>query len=229
MDTLTRLIIFKKAEKYLQDNPERFNDDEKKIFRLQLDDYLNYPNQRSIDDNVYDFFVNCDITKDQNRHILFAKYLIKKYSPSTHPNLLDVGAGRMCHLSNRLARNNFNITSMDPKIRLSESEAKQQKISKIITSKFYCDDYAPKETTGTNITDYDIIVGLEPCDATEHIIRQSLKYDKPFDISLCATHHKPLENKKVRNQEEWYEYLQSISSEVKIKKVPGMYIASNDM
>ena len=137
MDTLTRLIIFKKAEKYLQDNPERFNDDEKKIFRLQLDDYLNNPNQRSIDDNVYDFFVNCDITKDQNRHILFAKYLIKKYSPSTHPNLLDVGAGRMCHLSTRLARNNFNVTAIDPKIRLSESEAQQRKINRIITNNFY--------------------------------------------------------------------------------------------
>ena len=229
MDTLTRLIIFKKAEKYLQDNPERFNDDEKKIFRLQLDDYLSSPNQRSIDDNVYDFFVNCDITKDQNRHILFAKYLIKKYSPSTHPNLLDVGAGRMCHLSTRLARNNFNVSAIDPKIRLSESEAQQRKINRIITNNFYCDDYAPKHSAGTDITPYDLIVGLEPCDATEHIIRQCLKENKPFDISLCTTHHTALDGKRIRTQDEWYEYLQSISNEVKIKKVPGMYIASNNM
>ena len=229
MDTFSKIIILNKGEQYLKENPERFNNEEKKIFRLQLDNYLDNPNQSSIDDEIYDFLIAYNITTNQSRHIQFAKYLLKKYTPTTHPNILDVGAGRMCHLSSRIARNNFNITAIDPKIRLSESEAKQQKISKIITSKFYCDDYAPKETTGTNITDYDIIVGLEPCDATEHIIRQSLKYDKPFDISLCATHHKPLENKKVRNQEEWYEYLQSISSEVKIKKVPGMYIASNDM
>jgi len=228
MDTVTKLIILAKAENYLQENPERFNSAEKSNFKIQLNNYL-ANSDKVYDDNVYDFLIHYQLIKNTNRHIQFSKYLLKKYSPSTHPEVLDVGAGRMCHLSSRLGRSNFNTTAIDPMIRLDKSEAREKKIKEIITDKFYCDEYSPNSHIATNINNYDLIVGLEPCDATEHIIRQSLKYDKPFEISLCATHHTPLDNKIVRSTDEWYNYLKSISSEVHIQHIPGYYVATNNM
>ena len=92
---------------------------------------------------------------------------------------------------------------------------------------FYCDDFSNEEQ-GFNISPYDLLIGLEPCDATEHIIRQSLKYNKPFEIALCYTAHKALVDCKIKTREDWYNYLKSISSEIKINRIEDNYIATNN-
>ena len=80
---------------------------------------------------------------------------------------------------------------------------------------------------GTNIINFDLIVGLEPCGATEHIIRQALKYDKPFDVSLCAAPHNALNGDTFNSYLEWYNHLKNISKEVSIIKNDCGYIATN--
>lgn len=95
-----------------------------------------------------------------------------------------------------------------------------------IKKHFKSDDFA-KSGEGTNIQNFDLIVGLEPCGATEHIIRQALKYDKPFDISLCAAPHKALSGDTFNSYLEWYNHLKNISKEVSIIKNDCGYIATN--
>ena len=140
--------------------------------------------------------------------------------------MLDVGAGRMCKLSTALSKYGLKMHAIDPKIRLYKSELKQRSIQTISTQKFVCDDYA-RNGKGTDISGYDLILGLEPCDATEHIIRQCLKYDKPFDVLLCASPHDGLNGQKFKTYHDWFEHLNNISSEVNVSKWGNNYYASN--
>ena len=48
-----------------------------------------------------------------------------------------------------------------------------------------------------------------------------------FDIFLCGAPHKSLDGKTFESYEKWYEYLASISAEVKISKYGSTYVASN--
>lgn len=220
---LINLIIFSKAEEYLKRNPERFTPFEKDKFMLDLKAYL-FKDEISIDDEVFDFLVSEKLIENKPRTHSFIRHLISKYNHSNTPKVLDVGAGRMCHLSTELGKRGFTVTAIDPKIRLKDNEIKPRKIQQIIKKPFYCDEYA--NNGGTNISNFDLIVGMEPCNATEHIIRQSLKYEKPFEVTLCYQSHNALNGQKFKTPEDWYKYLKQISSEVDIIKTSDNYIAS---
>ncbi len=218
---LVNLIIFKKAEEYLKFNSERFTPFEKDKFILDLKAYL-FKQDNAIADEVFDFLVSEKLIENKPRTYSFIRHLINKYNTTTTPKVLDVGAGRMCHLSTELGRRGFKVTAMDPKIRLRDNEIKPRKIQSIIKQPFYCDEYGK----GTDISNFDLVVGIEPCSATEHIIRQSLKYEKPFEVSLCYQAHDALNGQKFKTPEDWYKYLQQISNEINILKTSEDYIAS---
>ena len=224
-DYVTRILISNIAEKYLAKNEERFNRKEQQAFLKSLQLYLNEGSPVIVDE-VYDFLLAEGIIKGNSRHLDFANYILYKYSPKNHKKILDVGAGRMCKLSTELAGQGFTVSAIDTNIRLKENELKRRLISKIIKSSFFCDEYSKNQ--GTPVGEYDLLVGLEPCEATEHIIRQGLKYDKPFEISLCYQPHKALSGQTFRTPELWYEYLSSISKEVKIIEQNNDFYATNN-
>ncbi len=212
---------------YVSKNPERFNDREKSKFFSCLNDWIN-GKTKAIDDEVYDFLVAVKVLKEKTRHEEFAGYINNKYGHLHFRRIMDVGAGRMCHLSELLAKQGARVTAMDPNIRLSMPEIFQRGIAQFSRDKFICDKYATMTGKGTNIEGYDLIVGLEPCDATEHIIHQGLKYDVPFEVLLCGAPHDGLDGSHFYSYEAWYDYLRSISSEVHLKKYNGSYIATNN-
>lgn len=211
---------------YLQNNPYRFNRQEKDKFLKGLQNWLN-GKTNEIDDEVYDFLLDIGIYKQERREDEFISFINQKYGIIRFSRILDVGAGRMCKLSQALARYGNTMYAIDPNIRLLPDEVRKMGIKSIKKELFICDEFA-KNGIGTNVRNIDYIFGVEPCDATEHIIRQGLKYDKPFDILLCAAPHKSLDGKIFESYEKWYEYLNSISSEVQIKKFKTSYYASND-
>ena len=221
----TRFLILGLAESWLKDNPERLTDQEKEKFRAGLKVWLNRTNGGVLDDEVYDFLVSKGIVRGTNRHDEFASYINKKYSAIRFKRVLDVGAGRMCHLSGKLSKFGYRVTALDPKIRINENEARGMGIN-ISKRKFYC-DYAYKRGKGFNVQDYDLIVGLEPCDATEHIIRQAIMYNIPFEVLLCCAPHDGLNGEKFDTYLDWYKHLESISDKVKIIKHNGSYIATS--
>ena len=213
------------ALSYLEKNPYRFNTQEKAKFMQGLKEWVE-GKSNEIDDEVYDFLIDTGIYKKEKREETFVSYLNQKYGVIRFSKILDVGAGRMCKLSAALAKMGNSLYAIDPNIRLSKDEAKKLGIKSISTQKFLCDDFA-KNGRGTAINNYDYIFGLEPCDATEHIIRQGLKYDKAFDVFLCGAPHKSLDGKTFGSYEAWYEYLDSISADVNISKFGSTYVASN--
>ena len=220
-NSLLNLLIFQKGADYLKRNPDRFTSSEKDKFLEDLKSYV-LTKDRVIADEVFDFYVSEKLAQNEPRTTSFIRHLISKYNTTTTPKVLDVGAGRMCHLSTELGERGFKVVAIDPKIRLKDSEIKQRKIQRIIKQPFYCDEYG----NGTDISNFDLLVGLEPCDATEHIIRQGLKYEKPFEVSLCYQAHNALNGKTFATPEDWYEYLQQISNEINITRIDNDFIAS---
>ena len=172
--------------------------------------------------DFYDFLVYAHLQRTP-RHEHFGKVICNKYSIENFTNVLDVGAGRICRLSKYLLDRGYSVTAIDPKIRLQDGEIEGLEL---IREHFKSDEYS-KRKKGTNISEYDLVVGLEPCDATEHIIRQCLKYNKPFEISLCFAPHRALNGRNFNDYKEWHTYLDSISEDVHIEKLPdGQIVAS---
>lgn len=225
MNEQTQLILFALANKWLEKNPERLLPQEQKKFKADLMEYI-YLNNKTMSDEVFDFLCDLKIIKSPNRHLNFAKYLTKKYDDLTDYFILDVGAGRMCHLSEILAKSGSKVIAMDPKIRLTRLEAKEKRIQEIRKELFQCDKFA-KIQSPTDISSFDLVVGLEPCMATEHIIRQGLTHDKPFDVLLCETAHNSLTGKEFKSTEQWINYLMSISKEIKDVTYNGSTILTN--
>ncbi|MBP3581154.1 MAG: hypothetical protein J6J33_00190 [Clostridia bacterium] len=225
MEKLTDIFLLSRAEQYLKINPDRFTTAEKNKFRAGLAEWIAGTSE-TIDDEVYDFLLSLKIDNRKPREEIFASHITQKYKNIQFRKILDVGAGRMCKLSNVLTKYGYKMYAIDPNIRLSPQEASKQKISSISKKLFLCDDFAPGGK-GTNVQNYDLIVGLEPCDATEHIIRQAIKYNKPFEVLLCAAEHPALDGTTFKSYLEWYEHLKSISTEVKITQKNKSFIASN--
>ena len=218
---LFNMIVLKRAENYLRINAERFTSDEKQKFLTDLKAYLSRKD-KTIADEVFDFLVVEQLVNNKPRTEGFITYLISKYNRQQTRKVLDVGAGRMCPISTELGKKGFSVTAMDPKIRLNTNELKSRNIKQIIKKPFYCDEFS---NIGTNISNYNLLVGLEPCDATEHIIRQGLKYDKPFEVSLCYQAHKGLDGQTFATPEDWYKHLKRISTEVDILDIEDHCIA----
>lgn len=220
-----KLFIRCLAHGWLQRNPERLNAKEKAKFQEGLEEFL-LGESKTIDDEVYDFLVQTKAIHKDPRHITFLEYLKRKYPKISAKKILDVGAGRCCHLSSSLAECGYKPYAMDPSIRLDSKEIKALGIVNYFKSEFRCDEFA-KNGKGTNIMQYDAMAGLEPCLATEHIIRQGIKYNKPFDILLCYENHDSLNGDKFKSPEDWFDYLMDISGDIHVEKHGKNFIATN--
>lgn len=223
-DALVKLIIKNQANLWLKENPLLLTSQEKHKFLMDLDDYLE-KNNGVLADEVFDFLVQKKLVENEPREKTFIDYLLAKYKTLNNAKVLDVGAGRICSLSKSIAEQGGKATAMDTNIRLNNAEIKRLNIE-AVRKNFRCDEFS-KNGEGTNIQNFDLVVGLEPCGATEHIIRQALKHDKPFDISLCAAPHKALNGEHFNSYLEWYNHLKNISKEVSIIKNKYGYIATN--
>ena len=220
--SMAKIFIHIKLEEYLHKNPERYTTAEKNKLYSDVFHWLE-SDEKWIADGVEDFLVYAGIYKHDSREKVFADYIKAKYKPTKYKRVLDVGAGRMCRSTILLSNYGYKASAIDPAIRLDAKESKAKGIT-IYKRPFLCDEYA-RGGKGTEIRNVDLVVGLEPCDATEHIIRQSLKYEKPFDVTLCYSEHNGLDGSKYATPEEWYDHLQRVSGDVEIVKVGSMYHA----
>ena len=221
-----QIVLKIMAEKYLSQNPERFNLQEKQQFKIYLDEFFN-SNDRSkgVRDEICDFLVFTKLFNLKQRNEECANYVIKKYGKMNSKRVLDVGAGRTCKLARPLIDAKFEYSAIDPKICLSDNEAKELGIRSINKDYFYCKEFAPNGKA-TDVKDYNLLIALEPCLGAEHIIRRGLEEGIPFEILLCYENHNALNGKRFRTPEEWFEHLKNISSEVRIEKLPDGYHAS---
>ena len=76
---MLEMYVYKKAEKYLNDNPERFTPAEKQDFNNKLNNWLQ-GKDNSIYDEIYDFLIAENLYKGESRIETFGDYLTQKYS-----------------------------------------------------------------------------------------------------------------------------------------------------
>lgn len=212
--------FYDEFRQYCKENSQRYTIDE---IQALIEDYLkflmsmNAQNQSStntitVADGIVDFLYNIG-KRNIPREYLFRNNIINNYPVEKIKKVLDVGAGRLCKLSQFLMEHGYSVTAMDPNIRLTDGEIEGLQLQEDF---FECDEFAENEK-GTDISEYDLIIGMEPCEATEHIIRQCLKYCKPFEIALCATAHDGLDGEKFKDQQEWYKHLQGLGESIRIE------------
>ena len=71
----------------------------------------------------------------------------------------------------------------------------------------------------TDISIFDLVIGLHCCEACELVIRNCVKNDKEFAIVLCEV-NRGLENDKIRTRKPYIDYLKGISCKLKMTKLP---------
>lgn len=183
VDEFRSFLISKKAE-----------DIDKKV--KQFEEYVNGKLKSKV---VYDELVDfIDLKmKRPTRWKSFARYIETRYDSNIYNKVLDVGSGIKPELSIELKNKGYDVTAMDPKI---------EEVSGITCIKALF-DYEK-----TSVLEYDLLVGLEPCMAAEHIVRSAISNNKPFVVSLCAAAHDSISGKKFKDMNEWWDYLVEVSN-----------------
>ncbi len=171
-------------------------------------------------DEMIDFFDYINHTP--HRYESFARKLSRSYPPKSYPKVLNVGCGMILELDIELIKRGYEVSSMDPKVLDKEEliqlrkKLKEMNLLKDIYKEEIDKLSLYKQTFDyqvDHVSDYDLCIGLEPCEATEHIIRACLKENKDFMIGLCASAHDALDGTKFKDFRDWYKYLRLIDPE----------------
>lgn len=169
--------------------------------------YVSYL-QEELDNKLLNGFTNNNDTINQiycclqivpdrfNYYLEFIK-IIQKYFALENKKVLEVGAGSLPILASYLESKALSYDIMDPGTILEDVVGIK---GRVIKEKF---------SLATNINDYDLLIGYNPCAATESMIRNCLKNHKEFIIALCGCAFLP-ENYKVRTNKQWQKYLLQI-------------------
>ncbi len=99
-------------------------------------------------------------------------------------NILDVASGYIPAFGNNIAKKQLQIgtgkiTVCDPSLIIKESKYKNMILCK------------EEFTTNTDVTKYDLITGIMPCEATVPIIEAACKSQKDFYVAMCGCVHFP--------------------------------------
>jgi len=124
---------------------------------------------------------------------------ILKNNFDLNKNILEIGAGNIPILIKYLEEEKINVDIVEPNI-IFDNIIK----GKIIKEKF---------TEKTNISNYDLIIGYNPCQATESIIKNAIKHNKDFCIALCGCCFLP-DIYTERTPIEWHKYLLDVAKKL---------------
>lgn len=142
---------------------------ENKILRKTASSFDFYKEAKHLAQGV-DFATNPKFIK-HNR--LFVN-LTKEFMSSKNTKLLDVGAGVIPFSSILFAKEYEYVSAMD-KFALTIEFLESLDVHGI-------EEYF---TSNTDISNYDLIVGRNPCSAIPHIVENCAKNNKPYIIELC--------------------------------------------
>lgn len=118
------------------------------------------------------------LPKERDLYYQFVQYINEFYG--LDKNIIEVGGGHFPTLAHHISEKqqklkNGSITVYDT--RLITENLDNIKL------------YKQKFTLNTDISNYDLIIGMMPCDATELIIRSAGIYNKEFVIAMCGCVH----------------------------------------
>ncbi len=125
---------------------------------------------------------------------------LRKYSGK----ILEVGCGPRALLALRLRSVGHEVEAMDPQIGDTLLRSRDG---------FYRQALSMK----SDISQYDCVVALEPCDAAEIIIQLCVAEQKPYAIVPCGTPHARLDGQIPRTAESWWMHLVSLDKRIHLE------------
>lgn len=153
-------------------------------------------------DQIYCHLSKIDITTS----VYYNFYnLSLKYFNIKDLKLLEVCSGYIPILSSIYKENGINIEALNKRILFKDYKD-------IKTIEFDLNNEY-------DLSDYDLIVGIRPCDVTKNIIDYCYKYKKDFMIYLCPCIHEPKTNIKTETYDDWINYLKEKTSSFKNYKI----------
>ena len=156
---------------------------------------LGYTNNN---DTVNQIYCYLNLVNDSiNAYKGFIKILEDNFDLNN--SILEIGAGTIPILAKYLSDKEINIDILEPNIIFDKLTN-----DKVIKKKF---------DVKTNIDKYNLLIGYNPCGATEDIIKNAIKHNKDFCIALCGCCFLP-EKYKNRTPDEWHNYLFSIANKL---------------
>ncbi len=148
------------------------------MFRSQYEfNYLNVFSDKVIDSQIAQFYKEFNLL-EPHADMYKAFTEIVKYN---HPDLskmtiLDVGGGIVPQLGRELAKEAKHVMVIDRNMVFKNNPDNLEPIQRRIESV-------------SDLPTADIVVGLLPCEATQHIIDYSVANKKDFIIALCGCWH----------------------------------------
>lgn len=192
-------------QQYREQNPHNLTEAQ----LSQIESELESPSDGTISDERLDYELWRRGLKSRQEG--FADYVDGAIAGRGVKHILEVGGGRLGRLSVLLAERGYRMTCMDPRL-----EIESRPSVKAVKEAF---DYRTVSLDG-----YDLVIGEEPCEAAEHIVRAGLEQKIPFIVALCGTPHKLISGEQPKDIWEWYDYLNHIDcgrTEMKIMKLYG--------
>ncbi len=173
------------------------------------------------EDTINQIYCYLDLVEDDiNPYLGFQKFLDKTFNLKHKKNILEVGSGSIPVLAHSIEKKYKTKVDIQDPITLIANYTK----GTIFKENF---------TENTDISNYKLIIGYNPCEASEAIIRNAIKNKKDFSIALCSCCHLPKYYKE-QNPEIWHQYLLDIAKslgkdnyKIKISYFPESYHLNN--
>lgn len=145
---------------------------------------------------IYELFGIFEHNKD-NAYDIFINHMTKRMD--INRKLLDVGCGCYPSLASRIAKiqKYGSVTAIDPRVVTTDVQG-----ITVIKDKF---------TLESQFTEFDMLYGMYPCDATVSMIKFANIYDIDLCILACNCCDTPLG--KMNNMKMWLKYIESVIKE----------------
>lgn len=199
-----------RLKEYITENPLGFTKEQKE--KLVLDAVG--PRKGTVCDEYVEFRLWMKGLKSRQEY--FAEYVEQKLPVKTYPRLLEVGCGRTARLSRLLCAKGYKMTAIDSQLE-PEPENLEKPEEKIVRRKDAVEGLECRKEAfdfqKADLSRFDAVIGQEPCEATEHIIRACLAAGLPFVISLCGTPHRLINGEEPADVYSWYAYLEELGGE----------------
>lgn len=137
----------------------------------------------------------------------FTKFINAMYP--NHKNILDVGCAKG-ESTSLLQELGYNVTAID-------KFDTYQKI--LLTARKINYTYGYFDLN-TDTSQYDLITGLHCCEGIEMIIRNCLRNDKEFVVTVCETKKGLYQEEFSRNRKQYIDYLKGVSNKIKMTILP---------
>lgn len=192
------LIAQKDIYRYIELNSSNLDTDEvNKILRVSKDEDQN-GSKGVIADELIDILLW--FNGQPTRAEAFAEYICSKVPVGS--KILEVGCGPRATMARKLTKMGMEVVAIDPCLKEPTENFKKE---------YFTLDY--------DISSYDVVVGLEPCEAIEPLIRVCVKEKKPFIAAPCGQPHKRLNGKLDKNCLTWWNYLKNIHPKIDLNYI----------